>query len=275
MKHAKLPPFKHLAGLLIPYVKSLLDVKNASLLFLLIFLLWQVGYDTCLQPNLSKLGILDKLVKQSEKQKIAQDNYKHLFEELQKVLADLTVELPVTAQHQSKSLVAVNQSERLLKLAKGEARSPLLPNRSPGAFVQVVKLTSAGAAKDITVAEFITGEKKTSDAATASSLPPAVPPSGGPGPGGKNNEPADPPDPPLPTAETVRKLDDKAIPLTQVDYQLVAHGTYIGFMDLINQIVLTPKLIAIRDLNIKPVEGKPPGFLELTLDVSFLISTEP
>jgi Tfp pilus assembly protein PilO len=272
MKNAKISPFKQLSSLILPYIKSMLDIKNASLLCLLLFLLWQVGYDSCLKPGLEKLTVIDKLSKQSEKQKLAQNNYKQLFADLEKEVADLLVEIPVMGGNQSKSLVAVTQSERLLKLAKGEIRSPLLPNRQPGAIVKVVKLVSTGAAKDTNISEFITGETKPPEGAAT---PPGAPPAQGPAPGGPDGANlTEAPDPPLPTAESVRKLDEKTIPLTQVDYQLVAHGTYAGFVDLINQLVLTPKLITIKDISIKTVEGKPPGFLELTLDVSFLMSND-
>ena len=276
MKHAKVNPFQHVLGLIWPYVKSLLDVKNGSLFGLLLFLLWQVGYDTCLKPGLEKLDTMEKVVQQTEKQRKNQESRDQLFKALQAEVSDLPVKIPEVQINQPKSLVAVTQSERLLKLAKGEQRLGLLPNRLPGAVVQVIKLASAGSPKDTTIGEFMSGVKPVDPAATAQQAPPAgagAPPPAGAGPVGP--EAAEPPEPPQPTAESVRKLDDKLIALSQFDYQLVARGNYAGFADLINQLTLSPKLITIRNLKILPVEGQPPGVLELQLDVSLLMSVAP
>jgi hypothetical protein len=278
MKHAKTNPFQQLISLVLPYVKSLLDVKNGSLFGLLLFMLWQVGYDSCLKPGLEKLGTMETIIQQTEKQRKVQESRDQLFKALQAEVSDLPVQIPEVLASQPKSLVAVTQSERLLKLAKGEQRLGLLPNRLPGAVVQVVKLVSEGAPKDTTIGEFMGGVKPADPATTPPPAAPAAvengkqPPADGGAPAGPN---APAPEPPQPTAESMRKLDDKPIPLSQFDYQLIAHGTYAGFADLINQLTLSPKLITIRNLTIKPVEGQPAGVLELQLDVSLLMSAAP
>jgi hypothetical protein len=277
MKKTKTNGFAQLMGLIKPYLKGFMNIKNGSMLALLVFLLWQIEYDVCLKPNLDKLGSISTLLNKAAKTKAAEATKATLFKELDEELKTVPVAITTLTGTQSKTLVSLSQGEFLVRLAKGLERLPALPTAMPGDPLKVIKFSQNGPAKETTIAAFLA---QLPDGATTAATPAVTPTAPPPTPAvptpptSAGGAPATAQEPPLVTAASMRKLDDKTDPLTQFDYTLVVQGPYVTLADLVNQLVLSPSAVSLRQINLRPAPNNGTG-LEMTLQLSMLMAVAP
>jgi hypothetical protein len=264
--------FGLLWGKIAPYIGGLKDIKNTSLLSLFGFLLVQVGYETCIHENLTKMQAIDKTLESLEQRRLSSEHKKSLFQDLSKELSSWATLVPEAEANQPKTLVAVNSSQRLLRLAKGEERLSQLPHALPTGKLHDVKLETVATSKDTTVAEFL-GLKK-----PEGEQPPPPPPPPPPKEGEAKPDPSKPTGPeeappPEITASSIRKLDENSTPLTEFDYTFSAIGSYVAAVDFINQLALSPTLWSINSIKLEPAT-KNPGEISLTLGMSLLVGSK-
>jgi hypothetical protein len=222
-------PWKRYSNII---VKVFSDFKNLSLLGLLGFILYGIAWDTVLRPNLENLKARDEVI-QKQKEVLGQrDNLQKQYDVLERQLKGLTQDLIPVPAGSSGKVISVSESGELLKMTRGEMREAfgLQALQPPHDRLENASLTSTGDDKTVNLLSLLNADT----AATPSANPQTAP------------SPAE-------ASNTAPVLAAE-----QYDYELKVTGTYAALIDLLNQLVLHPKLVKINKVVITKAPGNKP-----------------
>jgi hypothetical protein len=212
-------------------VKVFSDLKNLSLLGLLVFIFYGIAWDTVLRPNLESLKARDEVIQKQKEVLEQRDNLQRQYDLLEKQLKDLRHDLiPIPAGGSGK-VISVSESGEILKMTRGEMREAfgLQALQPPHDHLENASLTPSEEDKTVNLMALLSA-----------------------------NSSATPENPQAASANAEMADSVPNLPAEQYDYELKVTGTYAGLIDLLNQLVLHPKLVKINKVVITKVSGSKP-----------------
>ncbi len=271
--------------------KVMMDFKVLGLLMLNGMLLYGIGWDTVLRPNLEQLQGRDKALEEQKKALQEKDSLQKQYSGLEQQLKSLDTALIPVPEGNSSKVVSVTEAAELLELAKGNKRDsavlpPLLPPHNKRASVTLTAIKNESF--DLLHPDGVP--------AVGPQPPPATPPGAvAAGPGGAVGAPGAAA--PMPGGGAPPGGDGKSLPVEaqpahigstnlmveRYDYDLKVAGTYAALMDVLNELVIRRKLLQINKVTITrpatPAEAQPnakdnpdyPVQLEMVVSLSMFL----
>jgi hypothetical protein len=231
---------------------GLLDVKNASLILLLGFLLYQILYDSCIRGPLELLGQNQAMIDQETTHFSDKIKQFERYQRLAKTMTEVPIKVLTRKPTDSTSVLIAREAEKIVNYIKGINRAPGLtaPLPSPHDRLQLLTLRPTGATPVI----FSTESPRPQSVEPAASAPnpgsPPAPPHGE----GKEGSASAPPiqraGPPVAIAPAAEPEGFKG---EQFQFDIAVRGTYPACMDLINQLTQHPYLLTLNQGTITPL----------------------
>jgi Tfp pilus assembly protein PilO len=224
------------------WLKVFADIKLMSFSLLAVFILYQVLYESVWLAEQKHLSEMNEKLQHRKTEFESKTSELNKYQLLQTQLKDLPVRMEYLKEGDSPQVKAVYISSQLKKLIDGSLRhvSPDEPTPSPHNTRTLISFESKG---HHLVNLIDLAQELSKDQQAAPSPPP--PP--------QNNtsktEGAQPPAPP-PAQPAVKEH----INAWQFLYEIKVEGTYIALADLLNQIALSPSLLSIQELELKPAQ---------------------
>lgn len=245
--------------------KVLRDIKVLSMLGLLGFIIYGIGWDTVLAPNLATLKTRDEAIQKQREDYSQRNMLKEQYGSWESQLRDLDVTLtPVPPDGQIK-VVSLGVSTDLVALARGQARPENLPALPPPHDKRFgVAISQSGS--------------EVLDLLALSGLPMVT----------VESNPADP----LLGLTGGGSTGPSTLMVERYDYDLKASGTFTALVDLLNQLTLRKQLIRLNKVEIArpataPSAGGPSSGgavdvstgddprLDMTISLSVFFYTDP
>lgn len=213
-------------------IKVLLDFKVFGLIALNGLVIYGIGWDTILRPNLESIKSRDNALAEQRKTLTEKENLQKQYGVWEQQLKDLDTKMIPVAEGNSAKVISVTESSELVQLAKGQLRDVMiLPPLQPPHDQRDNVLLTPGNSISIDIM------KPEGEAAAAPSAPP--PPAEG--------------APPTPGGETGAPSETGAVtsmPVDRFDYELKVTGTYPALLDVLNELTIRKKLVKINKVTI-------------------------
>lgn len=238
-------------------IKVFSDFKNICLLILVVFTIYGIAWDTILRPSLVALKNRDDVINKQREILNEKGNLKKQYDTWAEQLKDLQHDLISITAAESGKLQSVSESGKIMRMARGELRKSLglPPLQPPHNVLQGVAVKPVGEDQIVDLLTLLNG---------------------------KPNEGSGSPSPNMQMIQNTTGL-----PAEAYNYELNATGTYVALVDLLNQMVLHPRLFRINKVVItRPVgsrmeeEPDPKEFpeypvkLEMTVSLTLFLYTD-
>jgi hypothetical protein len=205
--------------------------------------IYGIGWDTIMRPNLDSLKGRDEALSEQRKSLEAKQSLQKQYGVWEQQLKNLDTTMVSVPDGNSAKVISVTEAAELQKLVEGKLRDAAIlpPLQPPHDKRENISLTPTGnASLDILKAE------AGADSGAATPAPPA----GGP-----------PGEPPLPGSASAGApagepgVSDNmgaatTMPVDQFDYELKVTGTYAALMDVLNELSIWKTLIKINKITI-------------------------
>jgi hypothetical protein len=209
-------------------IKVLLDFKVFGLIALNGLVVYGIGWDTILKPNLENIKSRDNALNEQKKALSEKENLQKQYGVWEQQLKSLDTQMIPVPEGNSSKVISVTESSELTQLALGKLRDVLIlpPLQPPHDERDKVDLVPGASA----TIDIMKADGAPADAAAAP--PPAE--GGAPAP---------------PGGESGNGIAT-SMPVDRFDYDLKVTGTYPALLDVLNELTIRKKLVKINKVTI-------------------------
>jgi hypothetical protein len=212
-------------------IKVVLDFKVFGLVLLNGLVIYGIGWDTILRPNLESIKSRDEALNEQKKNLSEKEDLQKQYGVWEQQLKDLDAQMIPVPDGNSAKVISVTESSELLSVAQGKERElAILPPLQPPHDERLNVSLTPGASATLDIM------KPDGDTSGAQAATPAVPPAGG--------------APQPPGGEVGGTVEVTSLPVERFDYELKITGTYPALMDVLNELTIRKKLVKINKITI-------------------------